>query len=89
MSSDQALELVANLLRTCMFVCGPLLLASLFAGVVVGIMQAATQIKEASISFVGQVSAILLVLVTVGPALASHAVGYARSSLQAIQHVVR
>jgi flagellar biosynthetic protein FliQ len=89
MSSDQALELFANLLRTTMFVCAPLLLASLIAGVLVGIMQAATQINEASISFVAKVTAIMVVLVTIGPALASYAVGYARNSFQAVQHVVR
>jgi flagellar biosynthetic protein FliQ len=89
MNSDQALELFATLLKAAIFVAGPVLLAALVAGVTVGIVQAATQINEASISFVVKVAAVLAVLVTVGPALASHAVGYARTSFLAIEHVVR
>ena len=41
MSSDQALELFANLLGVAMFVAGPVLVASLLAGLLVGILQAA------------------------------------------------
>jgi flagellar biosynthesis protein FliQ len=89
MSADAALELFANLLKVAMFVAGPMLLASLLAGIIVGILQAATQINEASIGFVAKAAAVMLVMVTVGPALASQAVGYTRHSLEAVRHVVR
>jgi flagellar biosynthesis protein FliQ len=89
MNTDQALELFAHLLGVAMFVAGPVLLASLCAGLLVGILQAATQINEASISFVAKVTSVVAVLVTLGPMLATHAVDYARHSFSAIEHVVR
>jgi flagellar biosynthesis protein FliQ len=88
MTTDQALDLIARLLQVTFFVAGPVLLASLLAGVLVGIVQAATQINEASVSFVVKVSVVLGVLVVIGPALAEHAVAYAHESLDSLQHVV-
>ena len=67
---------------------GPVLLASLMAGVAIGVVQAATQVNEASISFIAKAGAIVLVLVTLGPMLASHALSYTRASLLSIEHVV-
>jgi flagellar biosynthetic protein FliQ len=89
MTSDQALELISNLLQATMFIAGPILFASLFAGVVVGILQAATQINEASVSFIVKAAAVMAVLVAIGPALAAHAIGYAKNSLSSVEHVVR
>ena len=89
MSADQALELALALLQVTAFVAGPVLLASLMAGVAIGIVQAATQVNEASISFITKAAAIIVVLVTLGPLLASHALSYARASLVSIEHVVR
>jgi flagellar biosynthetic protein FliQ len=89
MNSDQALELALALIQVTAFVAGPVLVASLIAGVTIGIVQAATQINEASISFIGKAAAIVLVMVTLGPMLASHALTYTRASLLSIEHVVR
>ncbi len=89
MNSDQALELLSNLLQVAIFVTGPLLMASLMAGLLVGIVQAATQINEPSVSFVAKVGAVMAVLLAVGPALAAQLIGYAERSIQAVEHVVR
>ncbi len=89
MTSAQALELFARLLQTTIFVAGPVLLTSLLAGLMVGIVQAATQINESSISFVIKVTSVVGVLVGLGPTLVSYAVDYARGSFLAIEHVVR
>lgn len=88
MNADQALELALTLLQVTAFVAGPVLLASLIAGVSIGILQAATQVNEASISFITKAGAIVLVLVTLGPMLASHALSYTRASFLSIEHVV-
>jgi flagellar biosynthetic protein FliQ len=87
-NADQALELALTLLQVTAFVAGPVLLASLIAGVSIGILQAATQVNEASISFITKAGAIVLVLVTLGPMLASHALSYTRASFLSIEHVV-
>lgn len=89
MSPDQAVGLMAELLRVTAFVVGPLLIASLIAGVVVGILQTATQINEASISFLMKVGTVIVVVVVFGPRLATYAIEYARSDFEAISQVVR
>jgi flagellar biosynthetic protein FliQ len=88
-TSAQALELFAKLLQVTIFVAGPVLVTSLLAGLVVGIVQAATQINESSVSFVVKATSVVIVLVAFGPTLVAFAVDYTRGSLLAIEHVVR
>jgi flagellar biosynthetic protein FliQ len=88
-SSAQAVELIAGLLRVTMTVAGPVLLGSLCAGLLVGILQAATQVNEASVSFIAKMTMVVVVLVGLGPTLVTYAVDYARNSLLSIEHVVR
>jgi flagellar biosynthesis protein FliQ len=87
-SPDQALALIDALLRTTVFIAGPILAAALAAGLLVGVVQTATQVNETSVSFVVKVGAVLLVFLTLGPLLAQHAVSYARDSFMAIEQVV-
>jgi flagellar biosynthesis protein FliQ len=86
---DQAVALVANLLRTTMFVTGPLLAVAVFAGVVVGIVQTATQINEASISFIVKVTAVVAVGAVLGSQLSTYLIDYTRTTYGAIATVVR
>jgi flagellar biosynthetic protein FliQ len=86
---DQAVGLMADLLRVTAFVAGPLLLAALFSGVAVGILQTATQINEASISFLVKIMTVIVVVVALGPRLASYAIEYARQQFDEVSRVVR
>ncbi len=89
MNPDQALAMIAQMLHMTMFIAGPILMASLAAGVGVGVIQTATQVNEASVSYVVKVLAVVGVLAAVGPMMAEHAVGYMRESFDALEHVVR
>lgn len=89
MNGDQALGMVLEALRVALWLAGPVLAAALIAGLLVGIAQTVLQINEASVSFVVKVVAVIAVLVVLGPLLASKIVDYTKSSLQAIEHVVR
>jgi flagellar biosynthetic protein FliQ len=86
---DQAVTLVSALLRTTLYVTGPLLAASIIAGVFVGIVQTATQVNEASISFVVKVVAVVTLAAAVGSQLATYVLDYTRANLEAIGNVVR
>jgi flagellar biosynthetic protein FliQ len=88
-TTDSALALMLGLFMTCARVGGPLLLIALAAGLVVGVAQAATQLNESSVSFVVKTAALVATLLLLGPTLAGFAVQYTRTSLQAIEHVVR
>jgi flagellar biosynthetic protein FliQ len=89
MNPDQAIALVGGLFRTTLFVAGPILASALVAGLIVGIIQTATQINEGSISFLVKVCAVLAIIVVLGPQLASYVVSYTRSSFEDIAQVVR
>jgi flagellar biosynthesis protein FliQ len=89
MSTESALALLLGLIQASVHLAAPLLLVSLGAGLVVGVLQAATQLNEGSVSFVVKVTAVLATLLFVGPSLLGAAVQYTRSSLLAIEHVVR
>lgn len=89
MSVDGALGLLAELLRASLYLAGPPLAVSLVAGLIVGVVQTATQVNEASVSFVIKVAAVTAVIAAGGPTLAAHAVSYTRHSLEAVAHVVR
>lgn len=88
MTPDHALTMIRLFVVAALSVAGPVLVVALVAGVVVGIVQTATQINEPSLSYIVKVLALVLVLVTAGPALGSQVVGYMRRNLQSIAEVV-
>lgn len=89
MSGDQALALVLDSLAVVLWVAGPILAVALVAGLLVGVAQTVLQINEQAVSFVVKITAVIAVLVIVGPALASKVVDYTRLSLRNIENVVK
>ncbi|NKF21701.1 flagellar biosynthesis protein FliQ [Solimonas marina] len=62
----------------------PLLLVALAVGVVVGIVQAATQINEMTLSFIPKLLAIAAVIVALGPWMLHALVEYTRHLIESI-----
>ena len=71
-----------------LLVSAPLLLAILLVGLAVSVLQAATQINEATLSFVPKVLAAVAVLAVAGPWMLTMLVDYIQSTLLAIPTVV-
>ena len=71
-----------------LLVAAPQLLVALVVGLVVSIFQAATQINEATLSFVPKVIASVAVLAVAGPWMMTTLVDYLRSILMAIPRAV-
>ena len=67
-----------------LMVSAPLLLSALVVGLVVSIFQAATQINEATLSFVPKIIAAVVVLAVAGPWMMTTLVEYLRSILLSI-----
>lgn len=89
MNADHALALFRELFQVTMFAAAPLLLTLAIVGVVIGIIQTATQINEASIAYVAKVIALAGILVFLGPTLAEKITRYTRESFEKVAHVVR
>ena len=67
MAEDAALlALIDRMLWTTALIAGPLLLAALVVGLVVGIVQAATSVNEQTLTFVPKLAVIALVMVVMG-----------------------
>ncbi len=71
-----------------LLVAAPILIVVLLVGVVVSVIQAATQINEATLSFVPKVIAAVLTLAAVGPWMMTELVEYIQRTLQTIPSVV-
>lgn len=67
MTPEMALTEVQGALRVALMIAGPLLLAELLIGVLVGLLQAVTQVQEQSISFVAKLVVLVAMLVIAGP----------------------
>ncbi len=67
MGADEALGLMNRLLWTTAMVAGPVLLVTLAVGVIISVLQVATQLQEMTLSFIPKMVAAALVIVALGP----------------------
>ena len=88
MDAQQVLSVGQEGLTLLLMVSAPVLLAVLVVGLLVSIFQAATQINEATLSFVPKVVAAMAVLVIAGPWMLTTLVEYIQRTLQAIPGAV-
>jgi flagellar biosynthetic protein FliQ len=67
MSPEHVMNLARHAMEITLLISAPILLTALAVGLLVSIFQAATQIQEATLSFIPKLLGILLVLVIAGP----------------------
>ena len=67
MTPEVVMELGQQTLMMVALLAGPLLIAALAVGLVIGIFQAATQIQEMTLSFIPKLAALAIALVIGGP----------------------
>jgi flagellar biosynthetic protein FliQ len=69
-------------------IAAPVLFVSLAVGLLMGIVQAATQINETALSFIPKLLAIVLVLVVAGPWMLDGMVEFMRHSLTSFRDLL-
>ena len=67
MTPENVMDLAHRMLLVTSMVAAPLLLIALIAGLVIGMLQAATQINEATLSFIPKLLLLVLTLFVAGP----------------------
>ena len=87
MSSDQAIEMLTRLLFAAMAIPGPLIVVTLIVGVGVSVLQVATQLQEATLTYVPKLIAAGAVLLLAGPWMLSGLTQFARTSFQLIPNL--
>jgi flagellar biosynthesis protein FliQ len=80
MEPQEVIDLGREAIKTCLIVGGPILLASLIVGMVVGAVQAMTQIPDQSVSFVPKVLCLILVVGLALPWLTDRMLDYSREA---------
>lgn len=88
MSPELAMTELRGGLVTVLWIAGPLLFTVLVVGVVVGVIQAATQLNEATIPFVAKAVALTVALFALGNLLLGHLVEYTVLLYQRIPHLI-
>lgn len=89
MTIDQSLELLRNVFLMAATIAGPPLAAALIIGLVVGVIQTATQVNEATVLFVVKVVGVAIIFAAFGPTMVRSLVEYTRDTIGSMTKVVR
>lgn len=89
MDSGLVIEVAFKALWMSFVLCGPLLIALLVVGLVIGILQAATSVNESSVAFIPKLLVIAVILLVVGPSSLSLFVDYLQTVLQELPGMLR
>lgn len=76
MTGPEVLDLARDGIWTIVIVAGPVMLVGLFVGVVIGLLQALTQIQEATLVYVPKIIAIFVAMIVAFPFMGSVMNGY-------------
>ena len=88
MTSQTVLTIGQQALEVALLVSAPLLLAALVTGLIVSVLQAATQINEMTLSFIPKLIAMVVALVVAGPWMLATLTAYLQRTLASIPQLV-
>lgn len=88
MTPETVMSLGAQAIQLTLLVSAPLLLVALAVGLVISIFQAATQINEATLSFIPKLIAVFVALVVAGPWMLAQLVAFIRQLFASIPQLV-
>jgi flagellar biosynthetic protein FliQ len=84
MTPETVLSIARDALWLTLLLASPLLLAALAVGVLVGVVQAATQINEMTLSFIPKLLALAAVMIALGPWMLRTLLEYTRQLIESI-----
>ena len=84
MNPQSVMTMAQQALYVMLMIAAPMLLAALVVGLVVSILQAATQINEMTLSFIPKLLAMIASLVIAGPWMIAFFVDYVRRLFESI-----
>jgi flagellar biosynthesis protein FliQ len=89
MTPESVMAFGQQALYVAMLIGAPLLLTALAVGLIIGMVQAATQINEMTLSFIPKVIAMALVMVITGPWMLRTLVQFTRQLIENLPASVR
>lgn len=88
MTPQTVMEIARQAIITALMVAGPLLAVALVIGLVVSIFQAATQINEATLSFIPRLVAMFTALIVAGPWMLQVLIDFIRRTIESIPALI-
>ena len=88
MTPETVMHLGRQAVEVALLLSAPLLVAALVIGLLVSIFQAATQINEATLSFIPKLVGTFLVLILAGPWMLQMMVDYIRRLFESIPQII-
>lgn len=88
MTSDTILTIGQEAMKVTMLLSAPLLLTALVVGVLIGMLQAATQIQEMTLSFIPKLIAVAFAVIFLGHWMLSIAVNYTHQLFVSIPSLI-
>lgn len=88
MTPQTVLTIGQQALQTMLLISARLLLVALAVGLIISILQAATQVNEATLSFIPKLVAMIAVLVIAGPWIIATMVDYIRRLYESIPNMI-
>jgi flagellar biosynthetic protein FliQ len=88
MTPGTVMDLAHSTLMVTAMIAAPLLLIALIAGLVIGMLQAATQINEATLSFIPKLILMVLTLFATGPWILRVLIDFTRDLYTNIPNVI-
>lgn len=88
MNSGTVMEIGRQAIETTLMLAGPMLLVALLVGLIISIFQAATQINEATLSFIPKLVAVFITLLLAGPWMLQVILNFMRRMLESIPNII-
>ena len=89
MTPESVMTLGRDAIEVTLLIASPMLLTALAIGLIVSIFQAATQINEATLTFIPKLVGVFLALIIAGPWMLSVMIDYMRLMLTGIPDMVQ
>ena len=88
MTPESVMSLGSQAIHVSLLLGAPMLLVALVVGLIISIFQAATQINEATLSFIPKLLAVCAVLVIAGPWMLAQMLDYMRALFASIPQML-
>ncbi|KAA8996718.1 flagellar biosynthesis protein FliQ [Affinibrenneria salicis] len=88
MTPESVMALGYEAMKVALLLAAPLLLAALFSGLIVSLLQAATQINEMTLSFIPKILAVFVTILIAGPWMLSLILDYIRTLFSNLPNII-
>lgn len=89
MTPESVIGLGFQSIKVALLIAAPLLMSSMFTGLIVSILQASTQINESTLSFIPKILTIIVVMIIIGPWMLETLMDYMHSVFSNIAFIIR